>query len=372
MRITHFVEDLNRGGLERVVIDLVLKQIESGHTCQVVCLFRLGVMADQLVSEGVTVRSCDKQLGFDLRALKKAREYFSEFGTEVLHTHNIMVHYYGVFASAFLRIKIRLNTRHNMGTFRYSRKGELFYRIAMLFSEAGVAVCEAASKRYIENGAFPRRKAKVIPNGILVDAVIKRSIDAKEKLLESFSLPKESIVIGAVGRLSKVKDHSTLIKAFSIIKKNKDNVVLFIVGGGELFESLNCEIKSLGLVDSVKLLGDRPDVYSLLGAFDIYAMSSISEGHSIALLEACAAALPIVATDVGGNSEIVQDNMNGLLVRAKDPSSLADTMISLIIDSDKQKAMGLTGRKWVEKFGSVDVMTERYTEIYRLGCGQGQ
>jgi len=365
MRITHFVENLERGGLERVVIDLVLKQIDQGYTCQVVCLFQYGVMADQLISKGVKVRACNKRLGFDLRALKKAREYFIDFGTEILHTHNVMAHYYGVFASSFLPIRVRLNTRHNMGTFRYSKKAEFLYRISMLFSKAGVAVCEAASKRYIERRAFSEQKAKVVPNGILFNAVIKRDNSHKLNLLEFLSLSNESIVIGTVGRLTKVKDHFNLINAFGILKKSCENAILVIVGGGELFNNLNREIEKQNLADSVRLLGDRSDVFSLLAAFDIYVMSSISEGHSIALLEACAAELPIVATDVGGNSEIVQDNVNGLLVPAKDPGSLANAVITLIEDPDKRTSMGLAGREWVAKFGSVDVMAKRYAEIYQ-------
>ncbi len=368
MHITHVVEDLNRGGLERVVIDLINKQIEQGHKCQVVCLFRLGVMAEQISSKGIPVYSCDKRLGFDYKALLKARKYIKEFYTEVLHTHNVMSHYYGVFSSLFLDIKIRINTRHNMGTFRYSKKQEYLYKSAMLFSDSSVLVCEAAKKRYLEIGSVSAKKAKVVSNGIMVESVIKRNNDSKEILSKEVSTDINNVIIGAVGRLTKVKDHLTLIKAFERVKKINDNVVLIIIGGGELEQEMMEYIEKQGLEECVKLMGDRSDVYQLLGGIDVYAVSSISEGHSIALLEACAAALPIVATEVGGNGEIVQRGVNGLLVPSKNPDAMAEGLMSLIGDPDKRRKMGDAGRIWVEQFGSVDVMAKRYNQIYQMKC----
>lgn len=366
MHITHVVEDLNRGGLERVVIDLINKQIKQGHKCQVVCLFRLGVMAEQISSKGIPVHSCDKQLGFDYSALLKARKYIKEFNTEVLHTHNVMSHYYGVFASLFLNIKMRINTRHNMGTFRYSKKQELLYKSAMLFSDYSVLVCEAAKKRYLEIGSVSEKKAKVVPNGIMVGSIIQRNHDSKEMLSKEVSTDINNIIIGAVGRLTRVKDHYTLIKAFEKVKKINKNVVLVIIGGGELKEEMMEYIEKNGLNECVKLLGDRSDVYQLLGGMDVYAVSSISEGHSIALLEACAAALPIVATEVGGNGEIVQRGVNGLLVPPQNPDAMAEGLMSLIGDPDKRNKMGNAGRMRVEQYGSVDVMAKRYNKIYAV------
>ncbi len=366
MLITHLVEDLNRGGLERVVIDLIRKQIDLGHSCQVVCLLRIGIMAEQLLSLGVEVRSCDKKDGFDFMAMLKARKYIKDFRTEVLHTHNIMPHYYGVISSISLNIKKRLNTSHNMGDYRYSRKQEYLFRVAMLFSDAWVLVCEAARERHIKNSNINKSKTKVISNGIMFDLVKQRNKQSKDKFLKDIAIDKDVMVIGTVGRLSKVKDHVTLIQAFYEVLKRKNNALLVIVGGGELENEIKTNIKNKGIDEKVIMLGDRSDVYELLAAFDIYAVSSVSEGHSIALLEACAAALPIVATDVGGNNEIVKPDVNGYLVPPKNPVALADGIFSLCDDSRKREALGLSGRRWVEKNASVDVMAERYSDIYQF------
>ena len=103
MNVTHFVENLNRGGLERTVIDLIRAQLTLGHRCQVVCLFERGVLAEEVEALGVAVHACGKRRGFDVRALARARRLLREHGTEILHTHNATAHYHAVLAALGLR-----------------------------------------------------------------------------------------------------------------------------------------------------------------------------------------------------------------------------------------------------------------------------
>jgi glycosyltransferase involved in cell wall biosynthesis len=114
----------------------------------------------------------------------------------------------------------------------------------------------------------------------------------------------------------------------------------------------------------VHLLGDRGDVADLLRGFDLFVLSSRSEGYSIALLEACASALPIVATDVGGNAEIVQAERTGLLVRAGDPVALAAALRELLADRPRAREMGQAGLEWVRREGSLAAMAARYEHLY--------
>lgn len=122
-----------------------------------------------------------------------------------------------------------------------------------------------------------------------------------------------------------------------------------------------------GVGDRVFLLGDRGDIPNLLPAFTLFAMSSISEGYSIALLEACASALPIVATDVGGNAEIVSHGDNGLVVPPRDPAALADAFEALLSDAARAEAMGRTGRDWLLSNATFEVMLARYLDVYANG-----
>jgi len=119
-----------------------------------------------------------------------------------------------------------------------------------------------------------------------------------------------------------------------------------------------------GIANRVFFLGDRSDIHELLSALDLFVMSSVTEGYSIALLEACAAGLPIVATKVGGNAEIVREGVNGHLVTEREPVDMANAIVALLADGERAEAMGQAGRDWVLEQGSFRTMARRYASIY--------
>jgi glycosyltransferase involved in cell wall biosynthesis len=169
-----------------------------------------------------------------------------------------------------------------------------------------------------------------------------------------------------------VKDQANLIHAFARVRERVPEAVLLLIGDGTLRGELERLAGELGLMDAVRFLGDRSDVDRLLRGLDIFALSSLSEGYSVALLEACAAGLPIVATDVGGNREIVRDQNNGLLVPAADPDALAAALGRLLQAPELTSTMGRAGRKWVLAEGSLRTMAERYLRLYAQPGGEGE
>ena len=134
---------------------------------------------------------------------------------------------------------------------------------------------------------------------------------------------------------------------------------------GALRAALEAQCAALGLGDAVRFLGDRSDVRQLLQGFDVFALSSLSEGYSMALLEACASGLPIVATDVGGNSEIVVDGRNGLTVAPADGEALAGAIAALLREPGRAVRMGQAGRDWALREASIATMAARYDALYR-------
>jgi glycosyltransferase involved in cell wall biosynthesis len=366
MNITHFVENLNRGGLERVVLELVKLQHQQGHRCQVVCLFESGSLAHELTEFGIPVGACGKRPGLDVRALARARRMIRAHATDVLHTHNAVVHYQAVLASYGLGIGHVINTRHGMGQIRgSSTRREWLYRRVLVRTQAVVTVCEAARRDAIQRGIVPARKAKVVPNGIRLEAFQTASSEMHDQLLQALGLSAPTRIIGTVGRLNWLKDQAGLIRAFRIIHEQLPDTALVLIGDGELRAGLEQCAVAEGVAAEVHFLGDRSDVHALVQGFDLFALSSLSEGYSMALLEACAVALPIVATDVGGNGEIVRDGITGSLVPAGDPRALADAIIALLGDPRRAHALGRAARAWVELNGSLQTMAERYAEIYR-------
>lgn len=364
MNITHFVENLNRGGLERMVLDLAKTQQARGEHVQVVCLYEKGSLARELEALGIPVHACGKRDGIDLRAIGRARAHLVAHRTEVLHTHNVVAHYQAVLASLGMGIRQVVNTRHGMGANRKPGRREWLFRRALRATDAVVAVCEAARRDAVERGIVPAAKTCVVPNGIVVDRFDVASDTMHERLARLINVAPGTRIIGTVGRLNWTKDQASLIRAFRIVRRNRPDTALVLVGDGELREALRTCAFDEGVAGSVHFLGDRDDVCQLLQGLDLFALSSVTEGYSMALLEACATALPIVATDVGGNGEIVRDRRTGRLVPPADPVRFAEAMLELLDSSRHASGMGHEARAWVETHGSLDTMAERYGRLY--------
>ena len=159
--VVHVVENLERGGLERVVIELVRAQRALGMRCRVVCLFGRGALADELAADGVDVSACGKRRGPDMRALRRLRAQLRHEPGAVLHTHNAVAHYYAVLAAIGLPLRQVVNTRHAMPTTGGSGRREWLYRQAMRLTDVCVAVCEAARRQLQAHGLDSKQSGKV-------------------------------------------------------------------------------------------------------------------------------------------------------------------------------------------------------------------
>ena len=364
MEIVHVVENLDRGGLERTVVDLIASQRDAGHECRVICLFKLGLLARELLASGVRVDACGKRRGLDLRALRRARALIRQSPDAVIHTHNAMAHYYAVLASLGLPVKCRINTRHGMGGRTRSGRQEWLYRQSLRGTDYAVAVCEAARQRFAADGMHPRRALLSVPNGIRLERFRPADDVARQSLVAELGLPTGSRIIGTVGRLQPVKDHALLLRAFAKVRVQVPEAALVIVGDGPLRAALEAQAEQAGLSDALRFMGDRHDVPRLLTGMEVFALTSTSEGYSVALLEACASSLPIVATDVGGNREIVRHGINGRLVPSGDTAAIATALIALLRGGEQAAAMGRAGYAWAQAEASFRTMAERYHGLY--------
>lgn len=365
--IVHVVETLERGGLERMVVDLAVAQRAAGRRPRVICLYRPGLLAEELTTLGVELLDCGKRRGFDAEALMRLRRGLADAPGAVLHSHNANAHYHAVVAAVGLPLARLINTRHGMGAADPRSRLEWLYRRSMRRTDAVAAVCEAARVRFAEQGVRPRRALVAVPNGIRVERFAAASPARRKALRATLGLSPGTRIVGTVGRLNPVKDQSLLLRAFARLHAAMPDTALVLVGDGALRGALDAEAGTLGLADAVHLLGDRGDVDALLPGFDAFALSSRSEGYSMALLEACAAGLPIVATDVGGNREIVREGVNGWLVGAGDEVALGDALASLLRDPAMAATMGRAGREWALHEASIEAMMRRYDTLYAGG-----
>lgn len=363
--ILHVVENLERGGLERMVIDLAGVQHAAGHRCRAICLFQPGALAGELEAQGIDVQACRKRAGLDPAALRRLRGWLRAIPGAVVHTHNANAHYHAVAAAVGLPVARLINTRHGMGAAHPRSRGEWLYRRTMGRTDTVAAVCEAARARFAQQGVSPRGRLLSVPNGIRVERFSPASEERRAALRGDLGLAQGTRVIGSVGRLNPVKDQATLLRAFARLHADIADTALVMVGDGALRPALESQAAALGIGDAVRFLGDRGDVSELLQGFDVFALSSLSEGYSMALLEACASGLPIVATDVGGNREIVVEGRNGRLVPPARDDALAEAFAALLRDPAGTAAMGRAGRDWALREASVVAMARRYDALYR-------
>ena len=365
MKIAHVVESMDRGGLERIVCDLAQEQLRAGHQVSIVCLFRDGSLAEEVRQAGVPVVVVGKKAGIDIAAFMRLRHALGAAHADVIHTHNATAHYHVAVVAPRRREAVLVNTRHGMGSSRLSDRREKLFSLALGRTAAVAAVCQAAAARFIDDRIVPTRLMRVVPNGIRLGEFAGHDrIDARRRL----GVADDAMVIGAVGRLNWAKDHVFLLQAFRNSMESVPGAVLVVIGEGEERQAIERLVRETGLAGRVRLLGDRQDVPALLPGMDIFALSSRTEGHSIALLEACAAGIAIVATDVGGNGEIIKDRVTGLLVEQGNLAIFAAALRQLSESGSLRAQYGRNAREWAAANASLEVMAAGYDRMYSE-CG---
>jgi sugar transferase (PEP-CTERM/EpsH1 system associated) len=193
-------------------------------------------------------------------------------------------------------------------------------------------------------------------------------LDQRSDIAPSGFLPDDALVIGTVGRLAEVKDQATLIRAFKLILERRSSPKirfrLIIAGDGPLRRKLEELVSELGMGDVVWMAGNRDDIPDILKLLDIFVLPSLGEGISNTVLEAMATALPVVATRVGGNPELVEDGVNGYLVVPDDAESLAKAINQLMDNEELRDSMGRAGLKKVREQFHWDSTVENYLALY--------
>jgi glycosyltransferase involved in cell wall biosynthesis len=284
---------------------------------------------------------------------------FKRERVDIVHCHNIGALFYGSIGSKLARTSGTLYTAH--GVYSANRLGKLRFARYMPIDRV-VTVSEDAREAMLSSGHFDPDAVQTLPNGIDID-LFNMDVD-RHALKEELGLPEGVPVFGIVARLSWEKEHKTLLDAMAMLSSEIASSILVVVGDGPIRAELEQHAVDAGVADRVYFLGERRDVPKLLQVFDVFVLSSRLEGLSLTLLEAAAAGLPIVATNVGGNSEVVVDGNTGFIVEPGDPGALAEAMSKVGSDPELARSMGKLGRKRVIEQYSLDAMVRRYDKIY--------
>lgn len=367
VKVAHVVLALNVGGLERVVLRLIERTARDRFTPVVCALQEPGALAEELARLDVPLVVVPRRPGLDPGLPVRLAAWLRREGIRLVHTHNPGPHLYGALATGLARAASLagrpgprlVHTKHGRNYPRNRRK-VLVNQIASALTDRIVAVSDDARAVAIDVERIDPAKVVTILNGVDTDVFRPGEAGAARARL---GVPASGYHVGCVARLSPEKDHATLLAAFARLREARPDAHLTLIGDGALRPELERQAALLGIAGAVTLAGARGDVAEVLPAFDVFALASLTEGISLTLIEAAAAGLPIVATRVGGNPEILREGETGLLVPPGDPDALAAALAAMADRADRAE-MGLRGRaRIIERFG-VDRMARAYEALY--------
>ena len=366
-RILHVVDSLEYGGLERVVADLATAQTARGHHVTVFSINRTGGFRTFLEDAGVPVVVGDKQGTLDRAVLRRIRTVARD--VQVVHSHNFVPNYYAALATlASPAPQVLVTTCHDMGMRLANRKLRWLYRLSLLKTSRVAMVGRQVHDRFVGGGMVDRDRAVTVLNGVDVGR-FRRANERRAVARSILGISPHAPVIGCVGRLVALKNHHLMMSSLPMLASKYPGLKLVLAGDGPLAGELRSRAESLGVIESVMFLGARTDIQDLLPAFDIFALPSKTEGLSIALLEACASSLAVVATDVGGNPEIIQHDQTGLLVPVDDQAALVSALDELLADPVRRSRLGESASEWVQAHASLDALCDAYDKFYHDATG---
>ncbi len=363
MNILHLIETSEPGGAEAVFLSLVAALRERGHH-SFTGLLEAGWLSDHLKEAGFEPIFLEQKRSYDLRCLWNLCLLIRKYRIDLIHAHEFMMNVYGS-AAGLIENRPVITTVHGKNYYGEKSRRRVAYRFVSRFSRM-VAVSEDLKSFLAGQIGISKRRIVTLHNGIECGKFGPHlSSGSLTSLKESLSIPIHNPVIGIIGMLFPVKDHSTFLNAAREVIKELPTTIFLIIGEGPVEDQLKAEAFQLGIDRNVRFAGLRNDVPALLQIIDVYVCSSLSEGLSLSILEAMAAGKPVVATDVGGNPEIVIDGETGFLVPPKDAKKLALKIALLVKDTALGYRLGAKARKRVQGQFSVGSMVDSYLDLYK-------
>ncbi|WP_457575621.1 glycosyltransferase [Desulfomarina sp.] len=374
MRILQLISSVFFYGAERVTAELSSALTQHGATIHV------GILAvnDDLEeifkkvinSSEVTVVQFNGQGPLNIKTIFSIGQYLKQNEIDIVHCHGYKSNLYALFARFFSRTSpFLIATNHNwIGTTRR----EFFYQkvdaITLRFFDKIIAVSTDVKQQMIKAGV-KAQQISIIDNGINVEDIAFHT--PADEIRSHLGLTGDDFVIGNIARLTPEKNHQVLLHVLAELKE-LTNLKLILVGDGPEYEKIQTAAGSLGLKKQVIMTGSRDDARKLYSTFDIFVLSSTTEGLPMVLLEAMAAGVPVISSDVGAVPRIIQNEKNGLLWTPENPKELSNAIRTLYTDSHLRKQFAKEGKKTVRQSFSSFFMAEEYCKQYKLLYGGGR
>ena len=363
LRVALLLESDGPGGAETMLLNLGEELRRRGHeVLPIGPAGRAGWLGDRFRERGFAPESYVLRRAIDPSCMRQIIGMLRSHRIQVAHSHEFGMAVYGAFAARRAGIR-HVITMHGGRYYAEQRRRRSALRWAARRSDALVAVSEATAADLRRTLRLPDDEVRVVHNGIPVRAGSRTAVRSE------LALQENELLIVAVGNLYPVKGHAVLLRALGELQRSGvlDSVPwrLALAGRGEEEAKLRVLASEEGIAERVTLLGYREDVPDILAAADLFVMPSLSEGLPLALVEAMAAGLPVVVSDVGGVPEVAVPGREAVLVPPGDPARLAVGLASLLRDPGARAAMGVAARDRAHRDFSVSTMCEAYERLYR-------
>lgn len=373
LRVMHVLHTLSVGGAECIVLDLARARGDEMEL-SVVCLDAPGPLADEAARLGIEVCCTRRAAGLDWRQVRRLAGHIRRIRPDVIHAHQYTPYFYAALAASYAgfgRILCTEHGRHWPDVVSWPR--QTLNQLLRMRRDRFTAVCRFTAAALRRNERLTGRDVTVIPNGVRCAAFDRPA--RREWLRDLIGAPHDAVVLLHVGRFHPVKDHATAVRAFACTRRAAPSGRLVLVGDGPGREGIERLIAELNLADAVCLLGLRSDVGDLLASADGFVCSSLSEGASLSILEAMAAGLPVAATRVGGNAELVLAHgpgQTGLLSPRGDAEALGANLTALLTDAGLRRRLGQAARRRARALFDQHLMHDRFMRLYRQLAGEGR
>lgn len=363
--IVHLVYAFDTGGMENGMVNLfnTLPPERFRHT--VIALTGFSRFKERITGQQVDFYALDKKPGHAPGVFVRLYRLLRELKPDLLHTRNLAA-LEGMFVGVLAGIPVRVHGEHGRDVFDLDGtnwKYNLLRRCARPFVHRYITVSQDLENWLTGRLGIRANRVTQIYNGVDTVRFHPRSGAAQAILPAGFNTA-DSVIFGSVGRMAAVKDYPTLIRAFASVAEHIPHARLVLVGGGTEHADCLQLAKSLGIADKIWMPGERQDIPQLMQAMDVFVLPSLNEGISNTILEAMASGLPVVATRVGGNVELVKDGVIGALTAAGDAGAMAGILLNYARQPELARRQGQAARQWVEQGFSLSAMAGAYVSVY--------
>ncbi len=360
VKVVHIVEDMEVGGLERVIEGIALNLDNTRFNAEVLCLTKGGAIAENIIAKGGYVEILGISNYHSPISIKKVVERLKKKKTSIVHTHGYPAGVLGRISAIIAGIPYIYHHVHST-YWGFGWRQCLMEKLLARYTKK-VICCSAAVKEFMTDFVGMREdKVVVIYNGVPELDHVRTTGDRFKDML---GIPRDARTIGTVASIVPHKGHKYLIEAFKGIEQQIPGTYLVLVGNGPLRKEIEELADKYDILKRVRFTGKQSDIYPYLSIMDIFVLPSVErEGFGLALIEAMSMEKPVVATDIGGIPEVVEDGKSGILVRPGDYGGLMKAIIS-IMNNRQAKDMGKRGREiYLEKF-TISTMVKKIEGLY--------